>query len=103
MDFVAKFSSPIDKETPLKWVLSVYDASNMKGSGTKIILEGPSNILIEQTLKFELTSNNNQVEYEALVVGMVLALEIGAFTLKDKRNSKLVSNQVSRKYQAKEP
>lgn len=75
----------------------------MKGSGTKIILEGPSNILLEQTLKFELTSNNNQVEYEALVVGMVLALEIGAFTLKDKRNSKFVSNQVSEKYQAKEP
>lgn len=74
-NFVAEFNSPIGEEMPPEWVLSVDDASNVKGSNIGIILEGPGNILIKQTLKFEFTSSNNQMKYEALIVGVVLALE----------------------------
>lgn len=49
-----------------------------------MVLEGPDDILIEQAFNFEFTANNNQAEYEAFIACMVLALEMGAFTLKTK-------------------
>lgn len=76
--FVAEFTSPINKETPTKWALSVDGTSNIKVSGAKIVLEGPNVILIEQALKFEFATSNNQTEYKALIAGMFLALEMGS-------------------------
>lgn len=80
----------------------VGGASNVKVNGVGIVLEGPRNILIEQALKFEFTANNNQVEYGASTVDMVLALEMGSSKLKAKSDSQLVVDQVSEQYQAKE-
>lgn len=51
--FLAEFISPIDKEIPPEWTLSVNGASDVKGNGMGIVLEGPDDILIEKTLKFE--------------------------------------------------
>jgi len=56
----------------------VDGSSNQQGSGARIILEGPNGILIEQALRFTFKASNNQVEYEALMVGMLLAKELGA-------------------------
>lgn len=74
----------------------------MKGSGTRIVLEAPNDILIEQALKSDFTSNNNHAEYEAFIADMILSLEIWASILEAKSDSLLVSNEVSVKYQAKE-
>ncbi|RDX91081.1 hypothetical protein CR513_26985, partial [Mucuna pruriens] len=53
-------------------------ASNKRGSGTGVILEGPNEVLIKQSLHFNFKANNNQAEYEALLIGMKLAGELGA-------------------------
>lgn len=47
--------------------------SNVKGSDTGILLEGLSDLLIDQYLKFEFRVNNNQAEYEAFIVDMFVA------------------------------
>lgn len=99
--FLAEFSSLVDKEAPPEYTLLVDSVSNVKGSGTWIILEGPRNLIIEQELKFEFKANNNQVEYEVLITYMILPLKMGASRLKSKSDSQLVANQVSRQYQAK--
>lgn len=57
--------------------------------------KGRRDIIIEQTFKFEFTTNNNQVEYEALIADMILALEIEATRLKVKSYNQLVANQIS--------
>lgn len=54
-------------------------------------------------LNFEFTANNNHVEYEALIAGMILALEMGVTRLKTKNESQWATNQVSGQFQAKEP
>lgn len=51
-----------------------------------------------QALKFEFTTSNNQAEYEDLVAGMNLALEMGAFRLRAKTDSQLVANKVYGQY-----
>lgn len=67
------------------------------------MLEGPSDMLIEQTLKLEFTASNNQAKYETLIFSVILTLEMGSTRLKVKSDSQLVANQVSGPYQAKEP
>jgi len=83
--------------------LSVDSSSNQQGSRAGVILEGPNGLLIEQSLKFAFKASNNQAEYEALKVGMLLAQELGAQNLLRKSDSLLVTEQVLGRYQAKDP
>lgn len=91
-DFVVELTSPIQDEVPYVWLLSVDGSSNLKDSGAGVILEGPNDLLIEQSLRFEFKASNNQVEYEALIAGMVLAQEMGAENLRAKSDSQLVTS-----------
>ena len=49
-DFLVEFAGN-DITTPNQWTLYVDGASNIKGSGPGIILEGPDNITPEQAFK----------------------------------------------------
>ncbi|RDY05097.1 Tf2-11, partial [Mucuna pruriens] len=91
------------REMDEEWYLSVDGLSNQAGSGAGVILEGPNGVLVEQSLHFDFKASNNQAEYEALLVGMKLALEIEAKKLIAKSDSKLITGQVNGEYQAKDP
>ncbi|XP_068474920.1 uncharacterized protein [Phaseolus vulgaris] len=84
-------------------VLFVDNSSNQQGSRAGVILEGPNGQLIEQALRFAFKASNNQAEYEALIVGMLLAKEMGTRGLLAKSDSLLVTGQVMGEYQAKHP
>ncbi|XP_068474810.1 uncharacterized protein [Phaseolus vulgaris] len=104
-DFVAELSpggDPQEVELGSQWVLSVDGSSNKQGGGVGIILEGPNGVLIEQALRFAFKASNNQVEYKALIVGMLLAKEMGAQNLLAKSDSQLVTGQVTGEYQEKD-
>lgn len=62
------------------------EASNVKESGTKIMIDEQDDSLTKQSLRFEFNASNNQSEYVALIVGMSIALEVRASTLKSKRD-----------------
>lgn len=47
VDFLRLFSSLVGKESSHIWILSMNDASNLKGSGSEIVLEGPRDLLIK--------------------------------------------------------
>ncbi|CAJ1932935.1 unnamed protein product [Sphenostylis stenocarpa] len=47
-------------------------SSNSRGSSARITLEGLDIIVVEKALRFKFKSSNNQVEYEALIVGLRL-------------------------------
>ena len=104
-DFVVELSSAATHQegAGFKWVLSVDGSSNQQGSEVGVILEGPNGLLIEQALRFAFKASNNQAEYEALIVGMLLAKEMGAKGLLAKSDSLLVIDQVMGEYQAKDP
>jgi len=105
-DFVVELSSGStqqEEEASFIWVLSVDGSSNQQGSGAGVILEGPNGLLIKQALRFSFKANNNQAEYEALIVGLLLAKEMGAQSLLAKSDSQLVTGQVTGEYQAKDP
>lgn len=90
-DILAEFAGHV-QATPDWWNLYVDGTSNVKGSRVGIILEGPNNITLEQALQFEFKGSNNQVEYEALIVDLKLAKEVGAMKLMCCNDSQLVQS-----------
>jgi len=101
-DFLVELTSLIQETVSFVWLLSVDGSSNLKGSGAGIILEGPDDLLIEQSLKFGFKANNNQAEYEALIAGTSLALEMGADNLRARSDSQLMTSQITGEYQTKD-
>ena len=70
-------------------------SSNNQGSGTGIILNIPEGIQLKYALKFGFQASNNEVEYEALLVGLQLATSIGTEQVQVYSNLQLIVNQVS--------
>ncbi|RDY02416.1 Retrovirus-related Pol polyprotein from transposon 17.6, partial [Mucuna pruriens] len=101
-DFITELNTE-QEQAEGEWYLSVDGSSNQTGSGAGVILEGPNGILVEQSLHFDFKASNNQAEYEALLAGMKLALEIEAKRLTAKSDSKLITGEVNGEYQAKDP
>jgi ribonuclease HI len=102
-DFVLELTTPSQEASAEPWILSVDGASNLRGSGAGVVLEGPDGVMIEQSLRFAFRASNNQAEYEALIAGMKLAKEMEVTDLRAKSDSQLVTNQVSGEYQTKDP
>ncbi|XP_050229150.1 uncharacterized protein LOC126678290 [Mercurialis annua] len=97
--------TPGEAEQPkpeLIWELHVDGASNEKGAGAGAILKGPWKVKIEYGANIQFAASNNVAEYEALITGLGLALEIRTEILKIYSDSHLVVNQVKGEYQAKE-
>ena len=62
-------------------MLNTDGASNKNRVGIIIVLENSSGVLIEEALRLEKNLTNNEVEYEALLYGLELALKMGALYL----------------------
>ncbi|KAM6567285.1 hypothetical protein CsatA_026413 [Cannabis sativa] len=77
------------------WKVFVDGASNENGSRAV----SPDGLRLQATLCFVFPAYNNEVEYEALIVGLRLAKVVGATRVEVFSDSKLVVNQVSGEYQ----
>nr|KYP50706.1 Retrotransposable element Tf2 [Cajanus cajan] len=84
---LSEFGIRYESRGPLK---AQYGSSNSKGGGAGIILEGPNQITVEQSLKFGFKATNNQAEYEALLAGLRLARDLGARRVSCNSDSKLM-------------
>ncbi|GKC03220.1 reverse transcriptase domain-containing protein, partial [Tanacetum coccineum] len=80
-----------EKEAPQEpWTLFTDGSSCIDGSGTGLIL------------RFQFTTSNNEAKYEALLVGLRIAAQMGIRNIRVSVDSKLVENQVLGTYIAKE-
>ena len=77
-------------------------SSNEWSCGAGVVLEGPDEIVIEQALKFEFKTSNNQAEYEAIIVDLRLAQELEIAKLICKSDSRLVIGQLNDEYEVRE-
>nr|KYP48299.1 Retrovirus-related Pol polyprotein from transposon 17.6 [Cajanus cajan] len=101
-DFVNELQPQGDFVSDL-WTMHVDGSSNNQGSGAGIILQAPTGLILEQSLRFAFKTSNNQAEYEALLAGLRLAQEIGARRVVCWTDSKVVSEQVNDNFQVKDP
>ena len=62
----------ISVQCPIPWELYVDEAANQWGSGVGLVLVSPEKITIEKSLRLSFSATNNEAEYEALLMGMMM-------------------------------
>ncbi len=53
-------------------------ASNAKGSGIGVVIITPDETVIEQSIRLDFKTSNNEAEYEAVLAGLNSAKTLGA-------------------------
>ena len=76
------------------WILHVDGVSNSYESGAGLILINFEGTVTEYALQFNFKALNNQIEYEALLVGLKIAKKLGINNLKVFTDSQLITRQV---------
>ena len=84
----------ISVQSPMPWELYVDGAANQRGSGVRLVLVSPKKITIEKSLRLSFSATNNEAEYEALLMGMMMVQKMGGKAVKIFSDSKLVVGQV---------
>ncbi|GJZ32221.1 reverse transcriptase domain-containing protein [Tanacetum coccineum] len=84
------------------WTLFTDGSACVDGSGTGLMLTSPEGTKFTYTLKFQFTTSNNEVAYEALIAGLRIVAQMGVHNVHMSVDSKLVVNQVLGTYVAKE-
>ncbi|KAL0373879.1 UNVERIFIED_CONTAM: Ribonuclease HI [Sesamum radiatum] len=101
-DFVVEFTRDQEQEKNEGWLLHVDKSSNANNGGVGIQLQGPNEVEIEVAARLSFAATNNEAEYEALILGLQLALEAGAKELTVCTDSQLVAMQVEGAYKTRE-
>nr|GEY82887.1 reverse transcriptase domain-containing protein [Tanacetum cinerariifolium] len=84
------------------WTLFTDGSSCVDESGVGLILTNPDGVEFTYALRFQFAASNNEAEYEALIVGLRVATQMGVKNIQENVDSKLVANQVLGTYVAKE-
>ncbi|KAL0313283.1 UNVERIFIED_CONTAM: hypothetical protein Sradi_5727600 [Sesamum radiatum] len=79
-----------DTSSDRVWLLHVDGSSTAQGSGAGIVVMSPQGENLEFAIKFDFKASNNEAEYEALVIGMRMAHEVGARHLIAYSDSQLI-------------
>ncbi|XP_074304424.1 uncharacterized protein LOC141639143 [Silene latifolia] len=114
-DFVSDFSPTLQEQADSEiltlseakgeqvWELHVDGASNTKGAGVGLVLKSPQREQIIQAVRCEFKATNNDDEYEALILGLQLALEMQINHITVYSDSQLIVNHVNNVYTARDP
>ncbi|XP_064983502.1 uncharacterized protein LOC135623960 [Musa acuminata AAA Group] len=105
-DFIAELTQAESgslERPPEAWLLHVDGSANSMGAGAGLVLRAPDGRSFERSLRFGFRASNNEAEYEALLAGLRLALEMQVDSLHVHTDSRLVAEQLSGGYEARDP
>ncbi|XP_015961230.1 uncharacterized protein LOC107485227 [Arachis duranensis] len=83
-DFIAELTVPSEEDHTKQWTLYVDGSSNNGGCGAGIRLESKDGFILEHSLHLAFKASNNQSEYEALVAGLRLCLDLQISAIKER-------------------
>ena len=93
----------ISFQEPLSWKVYVDGAANHRGSGMRLVLISPERITIEKSLRLDFSATNNVVEYETLLVEMIMVQKMGGKVVEIFSDSRLVVGQVQGELEVRDP
>jgi ribonuclease HI len=85
------------------WKMFFDGASSSEGTGAGVVFMSPCQETISLSYKLEFETTNNVVEYEALVLGMRVAKEMGIKEITVFGDAELIIQQVRNAYHANHP
>ncbi|KAK4403042.1 hypothetical protein Sango_1044900 [Sesamum angolense] len=96
-DFVSEMIGTTQAEVPEErpWLLHVDGSSTAQGSEAGVVITSPQGKDMEFAIKFDFKTSKNEAEYEALVLGMRMAQDVGASHLLAYSDSQLIVKQVN--------
>jgi ribonuclease HI len=101
-DFLAEFTNlPGIEEEERKWVVYVDDSSTKRNGGAGIVIITPKGEELNGSLRLEFKTTNNEAEYEAVIAGLGLALELGAESVEVRSDSQVIVGHIRREFEAK--
>ena len=83
------------------WILFTDDASNSRGIKLGLVLKSPQGDKIVHPISCEFNATNNEIEYEALISGLELCLDLWARNVPAKVDPQLVANHINGTYTTK--
>ena len=92
----------ISIQEPLSWKVYIDGAANYRGSGVGLVLTSPKGITIEKSLRLGFSTTNNEVEYETLLVGMIMVQKLEGKAVEAFSDSRPVVGQVQGKLEARD-
>ena len=93
----------ISVQEPLSWKVYVDGVANHRGSEVGLVLVSPKRITIEKSLRLGFSATNNEVEYEAFLVGMIMVQKMGGKAVKAFSDLRLIVGQVQEELEARDP
>ena len=102
-DMDEKSVSLISAQCFMPWEVYMDGAANQRGSGVGLVLVSLEKITIEKSLRLGFLATNNEVEYETLLMGMMMVQKMDGKTVKVFSDSKLVVGQVRGDLEAPDP
>jgi ribonuclease HI len=89
------------EETKGIWMLEFDGSHSGLGAGAGVVLTAPSCEVFYRSYRLEFHCTNNVAEYEALILGLNLAIDKGATILEVKGDSDLIVSQVLMRFATK--
>jgi hypothetical protein len=90
-----------DREDNFVWRMYFDGACSREGSGVGIVFISPTKEVIPMSYKLEFDTTNNISEYEALLLGLKVAKDMGIDKLSVFGDSELIIHQIKNIYQTK--
>ncbi|XP_064940576.1 uncharacterized protein LOC135594082 [Musa acuminata AAA Group] len=105
-DFISELAQIKDEgseQSGEAWVLHVDRLTTSSGAGAGLVLSAPNGRSFERSFRFRFQATNNEAEYEALLAGLRLALEMQVNAIHVLTDSRLVAEQINGGYEARKP
>ena len=101
-DMDGKLVDAISQHGLSPWEVYVDGALNQRGSRVGLVSISPEKVIIEKSLRLGFSTTNNEAEYEALMMGMVMVQKMGGKSIKVFSDSRLVVGQVKGEFEAED-
>jgi ribonuclease HI len=84
-----------------KWVIYVDDSSTKKNGGARVLLITLDGEELSSSPMLEFRTTNNEAEYEAVIAGLELALELGVESVENRSDSQVIVGHIRGEFEAK--
>jgi hypothetical protein len=91
------------KETAKEWVMYFVGVFSLQGAGARVLLVAPTREYLKYVIQMHFPreqATNNTAEYEGLLAGLRIAVDLGIRKLIIHGDSQLVVRQVNKDYQS---